>query len=72
MNTGKWSLKKAGNACVFKTDSCKALEMKMQSRRLCIKPEQGSLQISRKLKVYYFNQFCNRFLFEGRITPTGL
>ena len=41
MNTGKWSLKKACNACVFKTDSCKALEIKMQSRRLCMKPEQG-------------------------------
>ena len=60
IKTGEWSL----NTSVFKIDSCKELEMKMYSRRLCMKPEQccclivnlfvlGFLifQISHKLKV---------------------
>ena len=29
IKTGEWSLKKAGNTCVFKIDSCKKLEIKM-------------------------------------------
>ena len=29
INTGEWSLKKVDNTSVIKTDSCKALEMKM-------------------------------------------
>ena len=40
IKTGEWSLKKAGNTSVFKISSCKALGMKMQSRRFCMKPKQ--------------------------------
>ena len=38
IKTGKSSLKNAGNTSLFKIDSCQALEIKILSRRLCMKP----------------------------------
>ena len=86
LKTGEWSLKKAANTSLFKIDSFKAFEMKMLSRRLCMKPEQRCclkvnlfvlglliLQVSYNLKVSVIPiSFETNFSLKDGLRPQGI